>query len=45
VPPEAPIVGDCSLPGASVSLSAQAVDGVPTALRISAGRNGFQLPY
>ncbi|MDR7305046.1 hypothetical protein [Rhodoferax saidenbachensis] len=51
VPPEAPIVtfrpGDRSLlvPGASVSLSAQAVDGVPTVLRISAGRNGFQLPY
>lgn len=51
VPPEAPIVtfrpADRSLlvPGASVSLSAQMVDGVPTALRISAGRNGFQLPY
>jgi len=51
VPPEAPIVtfrpGDRSLlvPGASVSLSAQAVNGVPTALRISAGRNGFVLPY
>lgn len=51
VSPEAPIVtfrpGDRSLlvPGASVSLSAQAVDGVPTVLRISAGRNGFQLPY
>lgn len=51
VPPEAPIVtfrpGDRGLlvPGASVSLSAQAVNGVPTALRISAGRNGFALPY
>ncbi len=51
VPAEAPIVtfrpADRSLlvPGASVSLSAQMVDGVPTALRVSAGRNGFQLPY
>lgn len=51
VPPEAPIVtfrpGDRSLlvPGASVSLSAQAVNGVPTVLRINAGRNGFALPY
>lgn len=51
VPPEAPIVtsrpGDRSLlvPGASVSLFAQAVAGKPTALRINAGRNGFQLPY
>lgn len=31
--------------GASVSLTAQAVDGKPTALRINAGRNGFALPY
>lgn len=51
VPPEAPIVtfrpGDRSLlvPGASVSLTAQAIDGKPTALRINAGRNGFALPY
>ena len=51
VPPEAPVVtfrpGDRSLlvPGASVSLSAQAVDGKPTAMRINAGRNGFVLPY
>lgn len=51
VPPEAPIVtfrpGDRSLlvPGASVSLTAQAIHGKPTALRINAGRNGFVLPY
>ena len=51
VPPGTPIVsfkpGDRSLlvPGASVSLTAQAVDGKPTATRINAGRNGFPLPY
>ncbi len=51
VPPEAPVVtfrpGDRSLlvPGASVSLTAQLVEGKPTALRINAGRNGFTLPY
>ena len=51
VPAGAPVVtfkpGDRSLlvPGASVSLSAQAVNGSPTALRINAGRNGFVLPY
>jgi len=51
VPPEAPIVtfrpGDRSLlvPGASVSLTAQAINDKPTALRINAGRNGFVLPY
>ena len=51
VPPGAPVVtfkpGDRALlvPGASVSLSAQAIDGQPTALRISAGRNGFAVPY
>ena len=51
VPPDAPIVsfrpGDRSLlvPGASVSLAAQVVDGKPTISRISAGRNGFALPY
>jgi hypothetical protein len=51
VPPQAPIVtfrpGDRSLlvPGASVSLTAQLIDGKPTALRINAGRNGFALPY
>lgn len=31
--------------GASVSLSAQVVNGTPMALRINAGRNGFVLPY
>lgn len=51
VPPEAPVVslrpGDRSLlvAGGGVSLTAQAVQGVPTALRISAGRNGFAPPY
>jgi len=51
VPDDAPIVtlrrADRSLlvPGASVSLSAQLVDGKPTVQRISAGRNGFVLPY
>ncbi len=51
VPPDAPVVtfrpGDRSLlvPGASVSLSAQAIDGKPTAMRVNAGRNGFVLPY
>ena len=51
VPADAPVVtfrpGDRSLlvPGASVSLSAQVIDGKPTALRINAGRNGFALPY
>jgi len=51
VPAGAPVVtfkpGDRSLlvPGASVSLSAQAVNGSPTALRINAGRDGFVLPY
>lgn len=51
VPPGAPVVtfrgGDRSLlvPGASVSLTAQEVNGTPTAMRINAGRNGFALPY
>ena len=51
VPAGAPVVsfkpGDRSLlvPGASVSLSAQAVNGTPMAQRINAGRNGFVLPY
>ena len=51
VPPSTPIVSfkpaDRSLlvPGASVSLTAQEIDGQPTAQRISAGRNGFALPY
>ena len=51
VAPDAPVVtsrpGDRSLlvPGASVSVFAQVIDGKPTALRISAGKNGFALPY
>ena len=51
VPADAPIVtsrpGDRSLlvPGASVSLFAQAIEGKPTALRINVGKNGFALPY
>lgn len=51
VPPGTPIVtfrpADRSLlvPGASVSLTAQAIEGEPTAQRINAGRNGFNLPY
>ena len=51
VPPDAPIVsfrpGDRALlvPGAGVSLTAQEVDGQPTVVRISAGRNGFAPPY
>lgn len=51
VPTGAPVVsfkpGDRTLlvPGASVALTAQEVDGRPTAIRISAGRNGFALPY
>ena len=51
VPPGTPLVsfrpGDRSLvvPGASVSLVATEVDGVPTATRIGAGRNGFAVPY
>ena len=51
IPADTPVVsfrtGDRSLlvPGASVSLSARLIDGQPTALRINAGRDGFQLPY
>jgi hypothetical protein len=51
VPLGVPVVsfkpGDRSLlvPGASVSLTAQLVNDQPTVLRISAGRNGFALPY
>lgn len=51
VPPEAPVVSlrpaDRSLlaVGGNVALSAQLVDGRPTATRISAGRNGFAPPY
>ncbi|MDB5899535.1 MAG: hypothetical protein JWP22_503 [Ramlibacter sp.] len=51
VPPDAPVVslrpGDRSLmlPGSSISLTAQEVNGQPTVTRISAGRNGFAPPY
>lgn len=51
VPAEAPVVsfrpGERSLlvPGASVSLMANLVNDKPVATRISAGRNGFALPY
>ena len=51
VPPEAPIVSfrpaDRALlaVGGAVSVSAQLVEGQPTATRISAGRNGFAPPY
>jgi hypothetical protein len=51
VPQGAPIVSlrpsDRSLlaVGSGVSLSAQEVNGQPTAVRISAGRNGFSPPY
>lgn len=51
VPAEAPVVtfrsADRSLavPGASVSISARMIDGVPTALRANVGRSGFVLPY
>jgi hypothetical protein len=51
VPPQAPIVSfrpaDRSLlvPGAQVAVSVQEIDGQPTAVRVSAGRNGFKPPY
>jgi hypothetical protein len=51
VPPDAPVVslrpGDRALlvTGGSVSLTAQEINGQPTATRISAGRNGFAPPY
>lgn len=51
VPLDAPVVSfkpgdpDLLVVGASVSLSAQLVDGKPTITRINAGRNGFPLPY
>jgi carboxymethylenebutenolidase len=51
VPPDAPIVSfrpsDQSIlvRGASVSLTAQELDGKPVAMRINAGRSGFALPY
>lgn len=51
VPDDAPVMtlrrADRSLlvPGASVSLTAQVADGKATVQRLSAGRNGFVLPY
>lgn len=51
VPPGTPVVslrpGDRGLlvVGGTVAVTAQAVDGQPTALRISAGRDGFRPPY
>lgn len=51
VPQDVPVVtykpGDRSLlvSGASVSISAQMLDGKPTVVRINAGRSGFVLPY
>jgi hypothetical protein len=51
VPPEAPVVSfrpgsrELLVPGAQVALSAQSVEGQPTVVRISAGRNGFAPPY
>jgi hypothetical protein len=51
VAPETPIVslrpGDRALlaVGGAVAVSAQVVEGQPTATRISAGRNGFAPPY
>lgn len=51
VPPEAPVVSlrpaDRTLlvVGAAVAVTAQAVEGRPAALRISAGRGGFSPPY
>jgi hypothetical protein len=51
VPPEVPVVslrpGDRGLlaVGGAVSLTAQELNGQPTATRISAGRNGFAPPY
>jgi hypothetical protein len=51
VPAEAPVVSfrpadrGLLVPGASVSVIMREVDGKPTAQRISAGRNGFAVPY
>jgi hypothetical protein len=51
VPPDVPVVslrpGDRGLlvVGGAVSLTAQEINGQPTATRISAGRNGFAPPY
>lgn len=51
VPPQAPIVSlrpadrSLLLPGAAVAITVQEIDGQPTVLRASAGRNGFAPPY
>ncbi len=51
VPAEAPVVSlrpatrELLTVGAQVSLTAQAIEGVPTVTRITAGRNGFAPPY
>lgn len=51
VPPEAPVFSlrpgtrELLVPGGFVSVTAQAIDGKPTALRVTAGRNGFSPPY
>jgi hypothetical protein len=51
VPPDAPVFSlkpgtrDLLVQGAGVSLTAQAVEGIPTVTRITAGRNGFAPPY
>ena len=51
VPEQAPVVSfrpadrNLLVPGASIAVSAQVIDGKPTALRISAGRDGFAVPY
>ncbi|MFL6693717.1 MAG: hypothetical protein ACJ8GO_12225 [Ramlibacter sp.] len=51
VPPDAPIVSlrpgsrGLLVPGAGVSVTAQLVGDQPTAMRVTAGRNGFSPPY
>jgi carboxymethylenebutenolidase len=40
-----PAARDLIVPGASVSIMAAEADGVPTAVRINAGRIGFPVPY
>lgn len=50
VPPDVPVVtfrpgtGDLLVPGAKVLVNAQEKNGTPTALRVTAGRNGFAPP-
>lgn len=51
VPPGAPIVSlrpadrGLLVPGAKVAMTVQEIDGKPTVVRASAGRNGFAPPY